>query len=161
MKSLALAAFAILASPSAFAGPLPTIDQIEVLKCTVTESHVRNSFIPPKPGDTILIATWQLELDELKFDRADLGGTNSYASLPVPLERVDHSGLRNENLRTFMGIQESPARQERTEEVLKIEGSESKITASLGIRSRHLPDGPFLPSDSLVMNCMPEKLWNP
>jgi hypothetical protein len=157
MKNLILPLLA-LSAPAAFAAP--TIDQIEVLQCTVVSVEVRTSFDPPVPGDTVRFATWQLQLDELKFDR--VGSTNkSYVTIPAALERVDWEGFRNENLRTFMGIHESATNRLRTEAVLKISGSQAGIAATYAVRHRVLPHGQFTEGDSVSLSCVAEKLWAP
>ncbi len=148
-----------LAAQSAVAGPYPTIDKIEVLKCTVTQSETNSSYIPPQVGDTILFATWQLNINELQFERGGNSPGKPYVSLPIALERVDHSGFRNENLRTFVGISESLAGLTRAEAYLTLQGSEAKIAATYAKRVRGLPDGSFRQTESITMSCTVEKLW--
>jgi|GEM_PF-5148395 len=130
------------------------LDQIAALKCTVTKSKLRNSFIPPIVGDTLVYETWQDNLSELKFERTARPEQNPYIPLRTSLERVDHSGLRNENLRTYVGIYESLAQQIRQETLLEVRVADGNITLSYKDRLRSLPDGEFKVTGSLQMSCV-------
>jgi hypothetical protein len=157
MKTLTLALGVLLTGQAAQASS-PTLDQIDTLKCAVTQASVRDSFIPPMVGDTLVYATWQDTISELRFERPGHPEAHPYIPLHSDLERVDHSGMRNENLRTFVGIRESLAHQYRQEAIMKVEVQGVKIKLSYQQRVRSLPHGQFTLNGSMTMNCAVTKL---
>jgi len=161
MKKIAISLLPLLLSQMSHAAER-NLDNIKSVECTVTEANVRSSFIPPEPGDKIILAIWATDVWDLKFHERP--GTHIKPYIPLVrqnLERVDRAGFRDEGHRTWVGIYESFAALSRQEVTLELisEQTTDNIRVNYFEQGRQLPDGAWQLSDQLKMTCVPFELW--